>query len=227
MKNIIFISALFLMNLNFVFAQSMNWQSLENSKDAQVYYNLAYDFGVTNQIGIAHKLNSKLPIVLQADFSTPLGDTFNDYKFRIGGQIGLLQKGNFRMSLQYLTLFRKHETNFVSQTGIGQWLSMTVGIYKKGWHVGAELGYDASIATYLKHTEEIQQNFSEIQDHWFVNTGGQWHYGLQASKKIGHRLELNLSLGATNARANDHNALLPMYFKLGAVYFFQPNGEDL
>lgn len=225
MKNIIFIAAFILLNLKLAFSQGLNWNTITNHSRAQVYYNIAYDFGMTNQIGVAHKLKSNLPIVLQADFSAPMGDAFDDYKFRIGGKVSLVDKGTFKIALQYLALARKNETNLVNQTGIGQWLSVTTGIYKEGWHLGLEIGYDGALATKLTHAEEMKLNYSEIQDGWFINTGGQWHYGIEASKKIGARMEINTSLRATDAKGDHYNALLPMHFRLGGVFFFDQKSE--
>ncbi len=220
MKNILIIAILFLANANFGIGQSLNWNTIEQNRTAQLYLNIGYDFGATTQLGYAYKLNTKKPIVLSADFSIPMGDQLDDFKFRIGGQVGLIQRGNFRTSVGYLGILRRNETSLVKQIGIGQQLSISTGIYKDKWHLALSVAYDASIATNLKHSEIMRNNYSDIKDDWYAGAGGQWNYGLEASRKLGERLELNISVGATNARGNDYDALLPIYFKLGGVFFF-------
>jgi len=48
-----------------------------------------------------------------------------------------------------------------------------------------------------------------------MSTGGNWHYGIQGSKTVGRSYEITVQLGATNAKGNDENAILPFFFQLG------------
>ncbi len=218
MKNISIVVILLLLS-NIISAQSLNWNSIEQNNSSQVYTNIGYDFGATVQLGYAYKLNFNKPIVLMTDFSIPMGAELNDYKFRIGAQRNIIDRGSFKTSVEYIGVVRRYETNLVRQISIAQMMSITNGWYKDGWHVGIEVGYDSSILSHLKHTEEMQRVYADIQDAWFKNTSAYWYYGLQTSKKIGQRLELNMELGKTNARAQDVDALLPYYFNFGAVVF--------
>lgn len=61
---------------------------------------------------------------------------------------------------------------------------------------------------------------AEIQNGCFENSGGKCFYGLQGSKSLGKRMEINLQVGATNAQGNHMNALLPVYFQLGLINKF-------
>ena len=218
MKNILITISLILCS-SILFSQSQNWNSLESKNNSQVYLNAGYDFGMTTQLGYGHKLNSQRPIILLADFSVPMGSELDDYKFRLGGQMNVLKFNQLRSSIQYMFILRRNETKLVRKIGLGQYFSSTTGIYKDKWHVAFEFGYDSSFATHLKHSDEMQSYYSDIKNAWFKNTGGHWHYGIQGGKAIGERVELNMSVGATNARGQDVNALLPGYFKLGASVF--------
>ena len=220
MKNIS-IAVLILLLSNILTGQSLNWNSIEQNSPDQVYANIGYDFGVTSQLGYARKLKFAKPIIIMADLSVPMGNELNDYKFRFGAERNILDRGNFKTSIQYLSIIRRHQTNLVRQIGIAQLMSLTSGWYRDGWHVALEFGYDSSILTHLKHSDEMQRIYSDIESAWFKNTGTNWFYGLQSSKKIGERMELNVELGATNARGNDVDALLPYYFNLGVVVFLR------
>ena len=225
MKNIILASLLILVS-NFLTAQSLNWNTIEQSNGGQIYLNVGYDFGMVSQLGYAHKLKFKRPIIIQSDFSVPFGKDLNDYKFRLGASMKLIERNNFKTSIQYATILRRYETNLVRQIGLGQLVSLSSGIYKERWHLAFEFGYDSSIATHLKHSEQMQSTFSDIQDAWYKNTGGQWHYGLQGSKKIGEKIELNMRVGATNARGGNVNALLPYYVSFGGVFFLPTSNSS-
>ena len=216
MKVRILTAIMFFVAVSFISAQSLNWNSIEKANSSQVYLNLGFDFGMTTQLGFALKLKAKKPILLVSDISVPMGNELNDYKFRLGAQMQVLSFKSLKTSIQYMSILRRYETNLVRQIGIGQMLSMTTGIHKEGWSVAFELAYDASVASHLKHTDELRNMYSNIQDAWYRNTGGQWQIGFQASKKIG-RIELNIRAGAINARGEDVDALLPAYAGLGAV----------
>lgn len=224
MKNILLTIALIITS-NILFSQSQNWNTIEKNNASQIYLNLGYDFGMTTQLGYAYKLNTAKSVMLLSDFSVPMGNMLNDYKYRLGAQLNLLNFNSIKSSAQYMVIARRNETNLVRKIGLGQVLSLTTGIYKEKWHVAFEFGYDSSLATHLKHSEEMQSYYSDIKNAWFKNTGGHWHYGIQGSKAIGERMELNMSVGATNARGADVNALLPAYFDLGLVYFVYGKGR--
>jgi len=66
--------------------------------------------------------------------------------------------------------------------------SASVGYYKPKWHVEATLGFDKSITTHLKHSEEMKANYSSIVDGWFLPSGGNWFYGIQADSLLGLRV---------------------------------------
>lgn len=218
MKNIL-IAVLLMLLSNILIAQSLNWNSIEESSAGQIYLNLGFDFGATVQFGYAHKLKFNKQVVLLTDFSVPMGNKLNDFKFRVGAQMRIFENGDFKTSIEYLSVIRRNETNLVRQIGIGQVGTLTGGFYKEKWHVAFDIGFDSSVATHLKHSDEMQEVYSDIQNAWFTNTAGYWHYGLQSSRKLGERMELNLSVGATNARGKDVDALLPIYANIGAVFF--------
>jgi len=219
MKYITIFFGAFFFSVNVCFPQIMNWQTNPDQQHSLIYLNIGYDYGLTTQIGYGYKLNTLKQILLKTDLSIPMGNQLlDDFKFSIGGQIAVLEKNNFHVSASCDFIVRKQQTSIVRQIGIGSEVAIVTGFYKKNWHIAVEFGFDKSITTHLKHSEYMQSNYSEIQDAWFWNTGGQLFYGLQGSKTIGKRINLNLRIGATNAQGNDVDALLPYYGQLGIIY---------
>jgi len=197
-------------------AQSINWAGTQKTADRLAYLNFGYDFGLTTQIGYAHKLKTVKPIWLSLDYSMPMGKSLtDDFKTRIGGQMVLFEKSSFILSTEVRANFRRHENKFVRMASFGSEISGTIGYYKPKWHVAFNLGFDKSIVTHLKHSESLIENYASIQDGWYIPSGGHWNYGLQVSKSLNKRTYVNMDIGNLNAQGKDENALLPIYFNLG------------
>lgn len=210
-----------LFSLSFSYAQNLNWNSLEENEKHITYLNFGYNYGVTSQVGYAYQINSFKPIVLNADYSFPLGiNLFDDFKVRIGAQMPVYQYNNIRLTLKVQSVFRNHETKLVRMSNLGSELSAIVGIYKQRWHLALEVGYDNSNFTYLKHFDLMKEIHPDIKDGWYAKTGGNFFYGFQTSRVISTHIEIYLRTGATNARSTDENALLPIYSQLGLIYKF-------
>ena len=219
MKNLIRTTIIIMLSTVFGFAQNINWQSLEEDKSGLVYLNFGYDFGMSTQVGIGHKIETFLPIVLTADYSFPAGKNIaDDFKIRLGGQLQLFEYKNFVFSTKLLGTFKRHETDLVRMASFGSDFSAIAGFYKAKWHVAAEVGFDKTISNNLKHSKFLRDNYPDIKDGWYIPTGGNWYYGVQGSKTFGNRLEGSIRIGVTNAEKKDENALLPYYTQLGLVW---------
>lgn len=199
-------------------AQNINWNS-NKSNQQSIYLNFGYDFGMTTQIGFAHQIKARKPILLSADYSTPKGkDLIDDFKIRIGGQVSLFEKGNIGLSAKAYGIFRRHETKLVRMANFGTELGAILGYYKSTWHIAGELGIDKSIITHLKHSKTLEEAYPSITDGWFIPSGGHFYYGVQIGKTLSNQFEISLRIGSTDAQFDDENALLPKYAQVGIVY---------
>lgn len=224
MKYIIIIIAF--MSVSTTYAQNINWSSINEDQAPLTYLNFGYDFGLTSQIGYGHKLDLNRPVLLTADYSFPMGKNLvDDFKVRLGGQISIYEKNNFHLSAKVYGVFRQHQTNLVSMSNFGSEISAIIGYYKPSWHIAGEFGFDKAIVTQLKHSDELQENHSSIQDAWYTGSGGHFYYGIQGSKTIGRNFDLSLRIGLTDAQFNDENAVLPYYTQFGLIYKF-PKGNN-
>jgi len=217
MKNLLIIIIVFSSALS-ANAQLANWESNSENKNF-AYLNTGYDFGLTNQIGYAYHLNTNKPIFINSDFSAPMGKKrLDDFKYRLGGQMLLLKKNKFLVSAKMNFVLRRNETNLVRKANIGIEPGIAAGIYKPKWHLAAELNYDHSVGTHLKHSERMHRDFVNITDGWYANTGGNFSYGIQASRTLGSSLDLNFRIGKVASKFGDVNPLLPYFTQVGLVW---------
>ncbi len=202
--------------LNFIFAQNIPWSAIKPESTNLAYLNIGYDYGLTTQVGYGHKVSTSRPLWLTLDFSVPMGkDLFDDFKVRFGGQMAVFEISDFKFTTQLYGIFRRHETELVRMANFGAELSGMIGYYRPKWYIAAELGFDKSIPTHLKHSELMKEFYPDIIDGWFIPSGGHWFFGGQIGKTIGHNYLITLRLGATDAEGEDEDALIPLYGQLG------------
>lgn len=216
MKKLIIILLIVIGTGKLSISQNINWNNLENQKPNMFYLNLGYDFSLSTQIGYARSIKSFRPILLTIDQSFPTGDNlFDDFKFRMGAHIELIEINDFNLSAKILGVFRRYETEMVKMSNFGAEMSATAGYYRPKWHIAGEFGFDKSVITHLKHTDLMRDNFSEIQDGWYIPSGGQFYYGLQIGKTIGKSINISARAGLTNAQRDDQDAPIPYYGQIG------------
>jgi hypothetical protein len=104
----------------------------------------------------------------------------------------------------------------VRVVSFGSDFAVVAGYYRPSWYAAGELGFDKSVTSYLKHSDIMRTYvFPGIKDGWYIPSGGNYYYGIQAGKTLGESLDLSLRLGATSAEDNDEDAVLPYYLQLG------------
>lgn len=198
-------------------AQDVNWRSFSEKQQNLVYSDLGYDFGVTTQLGYGHVMNFFKPVVLNLEYSMPMGgDLFDDFKFRYGGRIEVFEKKDFSLSAKLVGNFRRYQTAMARILSFGGELSAIGGYFRPTFHVAVEMGLDESILSHMNHSHIMSDNYPDIQDGWYRNTGGHYFYGIQGSKSIGGSFDTTLRLGATKAHDKDHD-ILPYYFQIGLI----------
>ncbi len=221
MKKIIIAIILFMAVAKISNAQNVNWRWLNEDQKNLVHLNFGYDFGITTQIGYSRSLNIFKPTLLTVDYSMPMGENlFDDFKIRYGGQMELLEYKSFSASVKVLGNFRRHETEMVRIQSFGAEISGIFGYYKSTWHIAAEFGFDKSITSNLEHSDIMKDNYPNIQDGWYIPSGGHYFYGVQASKSLGQNFDISLRLGATNAQGKDENAVFPYAVQIGLMKRF-------
>ncbi len=202
-------------------AQTLNWKAVDSTKHI-LSANFGLDHSVSYGLGYGYKLNAKLPIVLNANFSMPSGKViFDDFKTKIGGQVRLFSKYNFAGSVSIYGVYRKHQTNLARLQNFGSDMKGIVGFYKPKWFVAAEVGFDKAIVTHFKHSQKYSDEiYPDVVDGWYEPaTGGNFYYGLQAGTSF-KRADITLNLGKVISQDFKTTPFLPFYLNLGCNFRF-------
>jgi len=214
MKSKILIILFFSIVIN-SFSQNINWRNLTKEQKHIVNINIGLDYGTTIGIGYAYKLNTKLPIVLNTEFSIPFGNkVFDDFKTKIGAQAEIIKIGYFSTTLKAHGIFRKYENQMARFLNFGSEFSALAGIYKPKWFLSGELGFDKAITTHVKHSKLAQEYYPEIKNGWYVPSGGNFFYGLQSGFSF-KKNDITLKFGKMIQEDFKTNSTIPFYLQLG------------
>ena len=160
------------------------------------------------------------------------------HPFLLGGDVGIgaagFEPSDFRARLQattaivrwrslYLTgsaafITRGTENSVYRGLNFGSDFTATGGVYRPGWFVAGEFGFDKAIITHVTHSDWYRNLYPDAKDGWYLTGGGTFHYGLTAGVALG-RMELAGRAGWR--RTEQFNDLAPpMYVSLGAGFGF-------
>lgn len=193
------------------FSQNINWRNLTKEQKHIVSINIGLDYGTTIGVGYGYQLNTKLPIVLNAEYSMPFGKrTFDDFKTKIGLQAEVIKIGSFSTTVKAYGVFRRFENDNARFLNFGSDFSAVSGYYKSKWYVAGEFGFDKAIVTHIKHSDIIREYYPEIKNGWYIPTGGNFFYGIQSGFSFG-RNDLNLKIGKLTTQDFETTPSLPYY----------------
>jgi len=199
-----------------VFSQGINWKSLDKAQRHIININAGAEYGSTVGAGYGYQLKSKMPIVLNLEYSFPTGEKLtDDFKTKIGGYIRLYQVNNFQFTAKIHGIFRRYENSLATLVNFGSEITGTAGYYKPKWFFAGEAGFDKAIVTNFKHSTVYKQNFPSVKDGWYEPaTGGNFYYGLQTGYSF-RRNEIYLKAGKLVSQDFHTTPLLPFYLQIG------------
>lgn len=202
-------------------AQDVNWSWMGSESRHFAHANIGYDFGITAGVGYDYFIPTKLPVLLSASYSFPMGkDLVDDFKFQMGGQMKLAEHKQFCLTFKAYGNVTRHQTALVRMLGIGSETALVLGYYRKTWHVATEFGLIKPLLVNLKHSEAFHESYPAVQDGWYMSSGGYFNYGFQVGKSISANNDLTFKMGMNNAYAKYKDPLLPYYARLGYVRRF-------
>ncbi len=215
MKTIIISGMAFFMAVS-TYSQNINWGSLTKEQKHIANVNMALDYGTTIGIGYGYQLNTKIPIVLNSEFSVPFGDKLlDDFKTKIGGNIKLYEYKGFTASAKIQGVFRRYENELVRLLNFGSDISAIVGYYRPKWYAAGEVGFDKAIVTHFKHWDLYKENYPQVKDGWYEPaTGGNFYYGLQGGYSF-KKSDVYLRVGKLLEEDFKTSPMLPFYAQLG------------
>ena len=197
------------------FAQNINWKNLQPSQKHIVNLNLGFDNATVVGIGYGYRLTTKMPLVLNIEYSMPFGDnTFDDHKTKIGGQLNVVHAGNFFTTVKAYGVIRRYENDLTRMINFGSEFSATAGVYTSKWFVAGEFGFDKAITTQLTHSDLMKEYNPGVQSGWYIPNGGNFIYGLQTGYSFKGN-DLYVKLGKTKTQDLKTTSMIPWYFQLG------------
>lgn len=200
-------------------AQTLNWNSLDSTKHI-INLGVGWDYSLSYSLGYGYQINTKTPLILNANFSIPSGENLlDDFKIKAGGQIVLLNKTNFKGSITLNGIYRRYENPLVRLQNFGSEMKGTFGYYKPKWFVAGEIGFDKAIVTHFKHSKSFKENiFQEVKDGWYEpTTGGNFLYGLQTGYSF-KKSDITLNIGMVKTQDFQSYPLIPYYLMFGYNY---------
>jgi hypothetical protein len=221
MKNILIITILLYLLSNQVNAQNINWRAFNQEQKHTIGINTGLDYGLTYGVNYGRKLNTKLPMVFNSEFSFPSGNkVLEDFKVKMGVQMELIHAGNFSATIKVNGIFRRFENDYARMLNFGSEFAGVAGYYKPRWYVAGELSFDKAIITHIKHLPNALENNSDIVSGWYIPTGGNFAYGIQTGLVLGQKSDLSLKIGRVINQDFKTEPTLPFYFQLGYNWRF-------
>lgn len=215
----IFLLAIFSI-ANGAFAQTVNWRSLDGGASHLVNVNAGWDNATTFGAGYGYRMNSKLPLIIGGSFSAPTGENLvDDFKTKIGAQAEVFRYNSFSATVKADGIFRRYESEFVTLANFGSEFSTALGYYKAGWYAAAEFGFDKAIVTHVKHSALMEEYNPEIKSGWYIPTGGNFLYGIQAGFSV-KSYDLYLRAGKTIQQDLKTTSVIPFYANVGITKRF-------
>ncbi len=216
MKNIgIMIAVAIFCAADAVMAQNVNWRGFNTEQSHLLSLNVGWDYGTTIGIGYGYKLKSDVPVMLNVEFSLPLGKVLlDDFKVKLGGQAELVHLGNFAATVKVNSIFRRYENSLARLLDFGSEFAGSVGYYGPTWFAAAECGFDKAITTQLKNSALMRQYYPEAKDGWYVPTGGNFSYGIQTGYSFVN-YDLHLRIGQVVTQDFKTTPMVPYYLQLG------------
>lgn len=216
MKNILFIISFFFF-AKITNAQTINWASLKSKQKHLLNINTGWEYGFVYGMVYGYKLKTKLPIIIDGEYSFPSGKNIvDDFKTKVGGKIRLYQINNFQLSANVYGVFRRFENPLVRLANFGSDLSGVIGYYKSKWFLAWEIGFDKAIVSHFKHSELFKTTiYSNVKDGWFEpSTGGNFYYGIQSGISFKQH-DIYLKAGRMITQDFRTTPLIPFYAQLG------------
>jgi len=196
-------------------SQAINWRSFNAEQKHIIGLETGWDYGLTFGAGYGYRLKTKLPVLLNAHYSFPSGKTlFDDLKIKGGVQMEVCKVGGFSATLTAHGILRRFENSYARLVNFGSEFSAVAGYYRLKWYAAGAFGFDKAIATHIRHGSEYREHAPGAQSGWYIPTGGNFHYGLQAGIS-GRKTDVSLALRRMVSQGFETAPFIPYYANLG------------
>jgi hypothetical protein len=190
--------------------------------DAQLHVSMAIDPAVITSIGfgrVASLLGTTTRFGIEA--GVVAGDAeLRDYRVRLSADVQLVNRGAFRVAASAAFMTRGTSNRVFRAVNFGSDFGATAGVYRRGWFMAGEIGFDKAIITHLKHTQEYRdQYYADAKDGWYLNNGGTGRLGIMTGTSLGGA-ELMVRGGISRTQGGEALAV-PAYLTVGVGFGFE------
>ncbi|MBL0178680.1 MAG: hypothetical protein IPP98_06065 [Gemmatimonadetes bacterium] len=190
--------------------------------DAQLHLTMAIDPAVITSLGYG-RFTSLLGATARfgVEAGVVAGDAeLRDFRVRLSGDVQLMQRGAFRLVASATFITRGTRNTSFRAVNFGSDIGATAGVYRRGWFVAGEIGFDKAIITHLTHTQEYRdQYYADARDGWYLNNGGTGRLGLMTGTSLG-AAELMLRAGVGRTQGGEP-LTAPAYLTVGVGFGFE------
>lgn len=194
----------------------------QQAGDAQLHLSMAIDPAVITSLGYG-RFTSLFGATtrLGMEVGVVAGDAaLRDYRVRLSGDVQLVHRGAFRVAASAAFMTRGTSNRVFRAVNFGSDFGATAGLYRRGWFVAGEVGFDKAIITHLKHTQEYRdQYYADAKDGWYLNNGGTGRLGIMTGTSLGGA-ELMLRGGINRTQGGEALAV-PAYLTVGVGFGFE------
>jgi hypothetical protein len=150
--------------------------AVQSGFDHGSYYGMSYGYVLKG---------SFMPMVIGTEITIPFGnDIMDDWKWKSGVETALWQRGSFAITFKPSIIDRRYESPLVRLYNFGIDFALSAGYVQPRWGVVAVAGFDKAVVTHFKHGL-LRDYYPEIQDGWFLPTGGHFRFGARVHYSVG------------------------------------------
>jgi hypothetical protein len=133
-----------------------------------------------------------------------------DFRARLSVQTSVAHWRSLHLAGSATFVTRGTENQIYRGFNFGADFTGTAGVYRPGWFVAGEFGFDKAIITHVAHSDWYRTHvYPGAKDGWYLTGGGTFHYGFTAGAALG---PFELSGRAGWLRTEDFNELTPPVF---------------
>jgi hypothetical protein len=212
----IFLILFFSGSFKIAHSQTINWASLKDEHKHIVNPHAGFDYAFNYGVAYSYQVQTPMPVLLNVDFSTPVGEIFlDDFKTKIGGMVRVYKVNDVQFSASLYGIYRRYENTLARLQNFGSEMTGVIGYYKPTWFVAGEFGFDKAIVTHFKHSNLFKENFPAVKDGWYQPaTGGNFKYGFQAGYSF-RSSDIMVKVGRVITQDFKTNPTIPFYAEIG------------
>lgn len=197
--------------------------SNDNTKSNRAYAKAGIDPATMFRLGYERQMGLTViekQLVTYAEWGFSVANLKNS-ELKVGGVLSLIEKGNFKivnnLNLSAGTLTAK---NFDSKKfAIAD--EIALGIYKQKWSFALTAEYEKFYLNHIEHSDFYRATYYEDAiDGWYKGAGGMFQFGIEWSRILYERFDLNLELKMPFTEKFHSYRGSPAHINLGVGYRF-------